>query len=141
MMDVHQLTNFVDTHSRPVPVQDAQNHGSVLSLAPFLKLTRELAVLLVPVQLRADFRVELHRSLVASARQQQAQLALDIAPPGEPAGGAVEVFSDRVAHLLALVPTGVDRRLVVGAAAVGGAVSLGILAYVLSHRERPAVVA
>jgi hypothetical protein len=139
-VDDRQPVNPADIHSHILAAPGVLSHGSVLNLAPFLGMTRELAALLVPVRPRADFRAELHRSLVASARQWQAQLALNIVPPmSEPVIGPVEVLSDRVAHLLG-VPE-VDRRWMMGAAAVGGAVSLGILAYVLRHREHPAAVA
>jgi hypothetical protein len=98
--------------------------GDMLSVMPFLALARELAGLLLPLQLRQDFRNDLEASLIAEARQQHAQLALAGYPP-------VEIERE-----------GGERRWVIGAAAaaaVGSAVSIaGILAYVLMHRERAA---
>jgi hypothetical protein len=102
----------------------AAQSGDVLSVMPFLALARELAALLVPMQPRQAFRDDLEATLVAEARQQNAQLALTGYP-------IVEI--ERV---------GGERRWVIGAAAaaaVGSAVSIaGIVAYVLMHRERAA---
>ncbi len=124
-----------DLPLRILPRHDAPA-ATRLSIAPFLALTRDLGALLVPMRPRPAFRAELHRSLIADARRQQAQAALDIAPhPVESTLG--DGLPDRMAQLLALVPGGAERRWVVGAA-VGGAVSLGFLAYLLRHHDRQA---
>ena len=97
----------------------------MLSVVPFLALARELGALLVPVQPRADFRTELERSLLAQARQQNAQA--------------------RLVPVLVEGRDGLERRWVVvgaaaaAAAAVGSAVSIaGIVVYVRRRRDRAA---
>jgi hypothetical protein len=94
--------------------------GSIVNLAPFLSLARELAAMIVPVQLRREFRDELHRNLVAAARQQYAYDLLLFPAPAANQGRN-------------------GRRWVLGAATLGSAVSLaGVAAYVWLHRHRQA---
>ena len=99
----------------------------------------------MPINPRAEFRRELHRSLVAEARRQQAQRMLAIsssAPAGILTGpqGLPDRLIDWISQETSALPG--DRRWVLGAAAVGSAVSLaGILAYVLHHRSRTAASA
>jgi hypothetical protein len=119
--------------------QGAAAPATTLTIAPFLALARELSALLTPVEPRQTFRDELYHSLLIAARQHQAQTALDIVPPA--AGWAESSSADPLASLRGLMPEGVDRRWTMGAAAVGGAISLGILAYFLRHRDRPRAAA
>ena len=137
-MNTHLPTiDIRDLPRRLLPGRDAST-ATVLTVAPFLALARELAALLAPVHPRPAFRAGLHRSLVIAARRQQAQAALAILPPSTDPALAGRL-PDRMADLIA--PIGVERHWAVGAAAVGGAVSLGILAYLLRHRDRPAAAA
>jgi len=104
---------------------------SILPLAPYLALSRELSELIVPAPPRADFRAELYHSLVARARQRPANAALLPLPEIEPAAG----IPTRFARWIVATP-GQDRRWVWGAAAVGSAVSLaGLVTYVWRHRS------
>jgi hypothetical protein len=134
----------VDT-SRPASVggKDAQmlNHRSEpLTLSPFLALARELSALLLPVKPRPQFRAELHRNLVVSAQRQQAQLLVALAAREAP---SPSMFPQRQAENYAgrwerELNLGGGMRWVVGAAAVGSAVSLaGILAYLMRRHGRP----
>jgi hypothetical protein len=103
---------------------------SILPLAPYLALSRELAELIVPVRPRADFRAQLYHSLVAQARQRPANAALLPLPELEPAAG----IPTRFARWVITAPAQ-DRRWVWGAAAVGSAVSLaGLVTYVWRRR-------
>jgi hypothetical protein len=110
-----------------------------LNLSPFLALARELSALLLPVKPRAQFRADLHRNLVASAQRQQAQLLVALSAHDAPAPGAlpqrqVEKYAARWERELGQG----SIRWVVGAAAVGSAVSLaGILAYLMRRHSRP----
>ena len=118
---------------------------ATLTLAPLFVLAREIAGLLVPIKPRPEFRGELHRSLVTEGRQQQAQRLLDLPAPGvRVQTPELQRIPDRVWGWISqetnVLP--MDRRWVLGAAAVGSAVSLaGILAYVLSRRGNPAASA
>jgi hypothetical protein len=115
--------------------------GQTIGLAALLGLTRELAGLLLPVRPRTEFRAELHRSLITAARQQQAQRLLAL-PTREDAATVVAAPGrpDRMGQWLELVEGTSGRQWILGAAAVGSAVSVvGILAYVLCHRQRPVV--
>ncbi len=98
--------------------------GDVLTVVPFLGLARELAALLLPVRPSPQFRADLERSLLAAARQQNAQWAVTgFTPSATPYGGRF---------------TPIERRWVIGAAAaaVGSAVSIaGIVAYMLHRRS------
>ncbi len=105
-----------------------------LSLEPYLSLARELTALLVPQQPSREFRAELHRSLMASARQQQAQYLLDL--PSTPPGPGGDLPGRMVEWVNAAGKP--EHRWAVGAAAVSLA---GILVYVLRHRSRPAASA
>jgi hypothetical protein len=114
-------------------------------LTPLMLLARDIARLLLPITLRGEFRRELHRSLLIHARQQQAQRMLDLPIPG-PAWAFDEPHDlpERVVEWITQETSALteDRRWMWGAAAVGSAVSLvGILAYVLSHRSKPAASA
>ncbi len=105
----------------------------ILTLAPYLALARELTGLLVPVRPRPAFRASLEASLLEAARRQCALEKLTIISPAtmrpiEPAWTWRELLSD-----------GLDRRWVIGAAAVGSAVSVaGVMAYFWRQRGRRA---
>lgn len=91
-----------------------------VNLAPFLSLARELASNITPVQARRAFRDDLHRDLVAVARQQYAYNQLFVSEPAANQGRN-------------------NRRWVLGAATLGSAVSLaGVAAYVWRQRHRQA---
>lgn len=101
--------------------------GGVLTVVPFLGLARELASLLLPVRPSPQFRADLERSLLAAARQQNAQLLVTGFTPPAPSYGVRF--------------TSIERRWVIGAAAaaVGSAVSIaGIVAYMLHRRSEHA---
>ena len=121
-----------------------------MTLAPLLLLAQEIAALLVPVKPRPDFRRQLHHSLLAEARRDQALRTLSLPattpesrwadPQGEVAL-SLQALHERVIDWSgqAAASDSVDRRWVWGAAAVGSAVSLvGIVAYVLHLRGRQA---
>ena len=101
--------------------------------------------MLLPLAPRAEYRHALHRSLIKQARRQQALGLLDLPEPiRSPFVPEAQPLPNRVAGWITqeTASLDVDRRWVLGAAAVGSAVSLaGILAYVLSHRGRPAASA
>ena len=99
----------------------ARTSSAAVSLAPFLALARELAAEIVPVRLRMEFRDELHRELMAAARQQYARDLLIWSTPAAP-------------------KTRTSRRWVWGAATLGSAVSLAsiVTAYYMRHRHRQA---
>lgn len=104
-----------------------------LTLAPYLALVRDLTALIVPVQPNAAFRDSLEASLLAAARQQSALEKLAIAAPA-----AVHPV-DPVWNWREFLPESFDRRWVIGAAAVGSAVSVaGVVAYFWRQRERRA---
>jgi len=102
-----------------------------LSLVALLDLSRELSNILVPVQLRPEFREELYGRLLVEARRQQAlqMLALPI--------GSLALEESRTMSLRAHLGYGPEgRRWIIGAAAVGSAASLvGLLAYVRIRRH------
>jgi hypothetical protein len=113
--------NLAETKAAGASVSRAS--GTVVSLAPFLALARELAAEIVPVRLRIEFRDELQRELMAAARQQYARDLLiwsTAAPP----------------HARS------SRRWIWGAATVGlgSAVSVAsiVTAYYMRHRHRQA---
>ena len=62
--------NLAEAQAPATPVKPTSN--SVVSLAPFLALVRELSAEVIPVRLRTEFRDELQRELMAAARQQYA---------------------------------------------------------------------
>ena len=113
--------NLSEAQAPATPVKPASN--SVVSLAPFLALVRELSAEVIPVRLRTEFRDELQRELMAAARQQYARDLLIWSAPA-PAQART------------------SRRWVLGAATVGlgSAVSLAsiVTAYYLRHRRRQA---
>jgi hypothetical protein len=97
--------------------------GAVLSVVPLLGLARELAVLFLPMQPRSQFRADLERSLLAAARQQNAQAVLASFAAG--------------ASLTSPRPDVFERRWVIGAtaAAISSAVSIaGVVAYMIYRR-------
>jgi len=104
-------------------VRGARPPSAIVSLAPFLSLTRELAAEIVPVRLRIEFRDELQRELMAAARQQYARDLLIWSAP------------------VSSKPRS-NRRWMWGAATVGlgSAVSLAsiVTAYYMRHRHRQA---
>lgn len=96
--------------------------GRTLSLLPFLALARELAALLTPVRPDPQFRDILLDSLLAAARQRQAQERLL-----SPAVSLTPAFNLTARHWA------------IGAAAVGSVVSVaGLMAYFWRQRERRA---
>jgi hypothetical protein len=110
-----------EAQDQAAPVKPASN--SIVSLAPFLALVRELSAEVIPVRLRTEFRDELQRELLAAARQQYARDLLIWSAP-TPAQAKT------------------SRRWVLGAATLGlgSAVSLAsiVTAYYLRHRHRQA---
>lgn len=121
--------------STPVAERDLLIHSPrpVFVLGPLLVLSRELSALLVPARPRAEFREALLRGLMAAARQKHAHALLLSEPRTEPVSGGLP---EKVTQWLRLEPEFGNRRWVLGAAAVGSAVSLaGILAYALRHRN------
>ena len=111
--------NLAEAQAPAAPVKPASN--SVVSLAPFLALVRELAAEIIPIRLRVEFRDELQRELMAAARQQYARDLLIWSTP-------------------APAQTKTSRRWVLGAATLGSAVSVAsiVTAYYLRHRHRQA---
>ena len=111
--------NLAEAQAPAAPVKPASN--SVVSLAPFLALVRELAAEIIPMRLRVEFRDELQRELMAAARQQYARDLLIWSTP-------------------APAQTKTSRRWVLGAATLGSAVSLAsiVAAYYMRHRHRQA---
>ncbi len=104
-----------------------------LTLAPYLALARELTALIVPVRPRPAFRGDLEASLLEAARRQCALSRLAIAPSVAPQP-AVEVWTWRQRFI-----EGRERQWVIGAAAVGSAVSVaGVMAYFWHQRGRRA---
>lgn len=104
-----------------------------LTLAPYLALARELTALLTPVRPRLAFRAGLEASLLEAARRQCALEKLAIAPSVAPEPSDVGwTWRQRFAG-------GRERRWVIGAAAVGSAVSVaGAMAYFWRQRGRRA---
>ena len=109
------------------------SENQVLNLAPLLAVTRDLTALLTPVRPRPAFREALEAGLVLAARQRYALQTLDISAPVAP-------WPSREGMSVgALVTIGRERRWVVGAAAVGSAVSVaGIVAYFWRQRGQRA---
>jgi hypothetical protein len=103
----------------PPPVSLAPN--TIVSLAPFLALVRELAAEIIPLRLRVEFRDELQRELMAAARQQYARDLLIWSEPARSQGRS-------------------SRRWVLGAATLGSAMSVAsiVAAYYWRHRNRQA---
>lgn len=84
-------------------------------------------MLLIPVRPSPQFRADLERSLLAAARQQNAQMTMTGFAPQAASAGSRFTFP--------------ERRWVIGAAAaaVGSAVSIaGIVAYMLHRRSERA---
>ncbi len=127
MSDPQSASILAGQPSTPIASRREESHlwaeatsGSVVNLAPFLSLARELTSSIIPVQLREEFRNELHRDLMAAARQQYAYDLLLFPSPATNQGRN-------------------GRRWVLGAATLGSAVSLaGVAAYVWLHRHRQA---
>jgi hypothetical protein len=156
-MNDYQLEDLLDQHSMTLrdgrssgaasgPVTEPVSLGDMaLAITPFLLIAQEVAALLLPLAPRVEFRQSLHRSLVQQARRQQAQSLLDLAEPlRTPFVPEGQSLPYRVAGWITeeAASFDMDRRWVFGAAAVGSAVSVaGILAYMLSHRGRPAASA
>ena len=142
-----QLEDILDDHSRALIAGRAKGEekyampDAPAALAPLLELAREIGRLFsTPIMVRGDFRRDLHQSLLMEARRQQAQRALALTPVITPAK-ETPWLHDRVIGWInqeaSAMP--VERRWMIGAAAVGSAVSLaGVLAYVLSHRGKTA---
>lgn len=104
-----------------------------LTLAPYLALARDLTALIVPVRPRPAFRAHLEDSLLEAARRQRALEQLAISPATE-TSSANTTWAWRD-----LLGENLDRRWMLGAAAVGSAVSVaGVLAYFWRQRERRA---
>jgi hypothetical protein len=112
----------------------SESQPPALTLAPYLTLARDLAVVLIPAPPSDEFRATLYHSLIASARQQHAHRLLLAPRPPDAANG----ISERMAHWVAAAP-GADRRWVWGAAAVGSAVSLaGLVTFMWRRRGQRA---
>ncbi|MCX7668944.1 MAG: hypothetical protein N2439_02585 [Anaerolineae bacterium] len=105
--------------------------NSTLTLAPYVKLARELTDLLVPVPPRPDFVAGLYTDLLERAHKRQTG-GLPVVELEPTAGIPV-----RVARWIMNVPTQ-DRRWMWGAAAVGSAVSLAGLATLVWRRRSKA---
>jgi hypothetical protein len=119
-----------DTRSR------ARYRDTIIALAPLLDVARELGAILIPVRPPLAFRAELHRSLVAMARQQQVQY--DLFPPAVPSADFRSRVNWWAEQGLNELSEG-DRRWYVGAAVVGSALSLaGLVGFVLHQRGRAA---
>jgi len=104
--------------------------AATFSLAPFLRLRRELADCLVPVRPRPEFRAALYRDLVEAAHRQHTRQALALTPHN------ADPWSDLQEQAGEWLSDAVNRRWIVGAA-VGSAVSLaGLVAFVLRQRGR-----
>ena len=116
-----EAPNLQEAKTPSAPVSHAS--GTVVSLAPFLALVRELAAEIVPVRLRIEFRDELQRELMTAARQQYARELLIWSTPAP-------------SHARS------SRRWIWGAATVGlgSAVSVAsiVTAYYMRHRHRQA---
>lgn len=110
----------------------ADNHIT-LSLTPYLELARDLAALLVPRHARPEFKQSLEASLLAEARRQHALRELAISDPSSlQPRGTLEAWRE------ALLESG-ERRWMIGAAALGSAVSImGIVAYLWRQRNQHA---
>jgi len=115
------LPNLEATKTPATPVKVVS--ADIVSLAPFLALVRELAAEIIPLRLRVEFRDELQRELMATARQQYAR---DLLMWSTPAPAQAKT----------------SRRWMLGAATVGlgSAVSLAsiVAAYYMRHRNRQA---
>jgi hypothetical protein len=114
--------------------------STILHLAPFLALSRELSALLVPIRPDAGYRDRLEEGLLVAARLQHARSILDIHVPeiAVPAAAPVRAY-ERVAEHLVSSTGGVDRRWVIGATALGSALSIaGLVAYWWRHRSQQA---
>lgn len=109
--------------------------NSILTLTPFLNLARDLAALLAPIRPQPNFKAALGAHLIDAARQLYAQQALEIRMPAQ------QLPPDSEFDWRDIISFGRERRWVVGAAAVGSAVSvagLGLLAYLWRQRSQRA---
>lgn len=102
----------------------------ILSLGPFLALARDLAALLAPIHPRPEFKEALESGLVTAARQQYARNMLKIPDPVASWSSAGIMPEPR-----GLVAGDRERRWVIGAAAIGSAVSVAGLAAYLWHQR------
>ena len=136
-MESRWVWKLIDKYGR-VLMPSRANAGRFILL---LGLTRAFAEIITPVQPRAEFRDDLCRDLAASARHQYAQRAVTLSghvnrQPARPHVGRGGVISRRL-HLERSIS---GKHLVLGAAAVGSAISVaGVLVYALHHRNRSAV--
>jgi len=138
----HSISHATDNHA-PNRSSESRKHNPTLGLPSLLALTRRLSDLLVPVRPRAEFRAELQRSLLASARQQQAKQVLALPTHAVAALRPATSDPSRIPGWASLEGIMGDKRWVWGAAAAGSAVSLaGILTYVVRRQHhRPAASA
>ncbi len=141
-MTHHRITHATDNHTQDRS-SESRKRNQTLGLLPLLALTRRLSELLIPVRPRAQFRAELQRSLLASARQQQARRRLSLPTHAADAPAPAAPGPSRVPGWSNLEGIVGDKRWVLGAAAAGSAVSLvGILTYVVRRQhQRPAASA
>jgi hypothetical protein len=110
----------------------------VVSITPYLALARELSALYVPVQMRPEFAVALDAEIRAVARERYAEDFFRSA-----VGENQHRYRDRVMGYLQPVSDRMDRRVVLGAAALGSAAAVsvsiaGLLAYAWRQRGRRA---
>jgi hypothetical protein len=110
------------------------------TLALLLNLSRELGLLLVPVQPRTEFREDLYCRLVAEARRQRVRRVLSLTPTDARASGGLTSVPEEsvgVLHRAGLASGRTNRRWIIGAA-VGSASVLGLWVVVWSRRHRAA---
>lgn len=131
----HSSLHLAGRDDAPESARNGKDAG-YLTLAPWLALARDLSTLCVPVQPRPQFRIELEQRLLVAARRQQARATLAIPlPSAESAPGLRDRMTERL-----LPPLGdTSRWWMVGAAAVGSAVSIaGLVSYFWRHRGQQA---
>lgn len=107
------------------------DNRATLSLTPYLELARDLAALLVPRHVRPEFKQSLEVGLLAEARRQYALRQLAIGDSGSiQPRGPLEAWRE-------VLLESNERRWMIGAAALGSAVSImGIVAYLWRQRNQ-----
>jgi hypothetical protein len=140
MNDYHPQKSLGDRNGPLAAGQDTRSRAryrdTIIALAPLLDVARELGAILIPVRPPLPFRAELHRALVATARQQQVQN--ELFPLPGPSADFRSRVNDWAGQGLNELSEG-DRRWFVGAAVVGSALSLaGLVGFVLLQRGRAA---
>jgi len=136
-MESRWIWKLIDKYGR-VLMPSRANAGRFILL---LGLTRALAEIITPVQPRAEFRDDLSRDLAASARHHYAQRT--VALSGHVNRQLARSDGSRegaVSRKLSPVRGVSGKYLILGAAAVGSAISVaGVLAYALHHRNQSVV--